>query len=90
MITEFNVGPLSVKYMGESRTEAVTMSGGDPISATQHLAFVTGSDGIALEVAYLIFSNGDRDVRVLETVDTPSPYYRLGHDGRFTVDAKYS
>jgi hypothetical protein len=71
--------------MGESRSEAVTMSGGDPIPATQHLAFVTGPDGIALEVAYLIFSNGDRDVRVLETGDTPSPYSRLGHGGRLGV-----
>ena len=60
MITEFNVGPLSVKYMGESLAEAVTMSGGDPISATQHLAFITGPDGIALETAYLIFANGEK------------------------------
>jgi hypothetical protein len=87
LITELNVGPLGVKYMGESRTEAVTMSGGDPISATQHLAFITGPDGIALEVAYLIFSNGDRDVRVLETGDTPTPYSRLGHGGRLGVYA---
>jgi hypothetical protein len=71
--------------MGESRTEAVTMSGRDPVSATQYLAFVTGPDGIALEVAYLLFSNGDRDVRVLETGDTPSPYSRLGHGGRLGV-----
>lgn len=87
MITELIVGPLGVKYMGESRTEAVAMSGGDPISATQHLAFITGPDGIALEVAYLIFSNGDRDVRVLETGDTPTPYSRLGHGGRLGVYA---
>lgn len=85
MKSEFNVGPLSVKYMGESLTEAVTMSGGDPISATQHLAFITGPDGIALETAYLIFTNGERDVRVLETGDTPSPYSRLGHGGRLGV-----
>jgi hypothetical protein len=81
------VGPLTIKYMGESPTEAVTMSGGDPISAVQHLAFITGPDGIALEVAYLIFSNGDRDVRVLETGDTPSPYSRLGHGGRMGIYA---
>lgn len=85
MITEFNVGPLKVKYIGETKTEAATMSGGDPVSAIQHLAFITGPDGIALEVAYLIFSNGDRDVRVLETGDTPSPYSRLGHGGRLGV-----
>lgn len=83
--SDFNVGPLGIKYMGESQTEAVTMSGGDPISTTQHLAFITGPDGIALETAYLIFSNGDRDVRVLETGDTPSPYSRLGHGGRLGV-----
>lgn len=71
--------------MGVSRTESVTMSGGDPIEASQYLAFVTGPDGIALEVAYLIFSNGDRDVRVIETGDTPSPYARLGHGGRLGV-----
>lgn len=85
MNLEFNVGSLNVKYMGETKTEAVTISGGDPIVATQHLAFLTGPDGIALEVAYLIFSNGDRDVRVLETGDTPSPYSRLGHGGRLGV-----
>jgi hypothetical protein len=85
MNSEINVGPLNVKYMGESSTEAVTMSGGDPISAIQHLSFVTGPDGIALETAYLIFSNGDRDVRVLETGDTPSPYSRLGHGGRLGI-----
>ena len=82
---EFRVGPLNVKYMGESKTAAVTMNGGDPIAATQHLAFITGPDGIALETAYLIFANGDRDVRVLETGDTPSPYSRLGHGGRLGV-----
>ncbi len=85
MNTEISVGPINVKYMGESQTEAVTMSGGDPIPATQHLAFITGPDGIALETAYLIFSNGDRDVRVLETGDTPGPYSRLGHGGRLGV-----
>ena len=85
MIAEFNVGPLNIKYMGETKTEAVTMSGGDLISAIQYLAFITGPDGIALEVAYLNFSNGDRDVRVLETGDTPSPYARLGHGGRLGV-----
>jgi len=73
--------------MGECTTEAVTMNGGDPISATQHLAFITGPDGIALETAYLIFANGERDVRVLETGDTPSPYSRLGHGGRLGVYA---
>jgi hypothetical protein len=82
---DFNVGPLNVKYMGEARTEAVTMSGGEPISATQHLAFITGPDGIALETAYLIFANGERDVRVIETGDTPAPYSRLGHGGRLGV-----
>jgi hypothetical protein len=85
LIREFDVGPLKIKYMGETETEAVMMSGGDQISAIQHLAFITGPDGIALEVAYLIFSNGDRDVRVLETGDTPSPYSRLGHGGRLGV-----
>ena len=85
MITEFNVGPLKVKYIGETKTEATPMSGGDSVPAIQHLAFITGPDGIALEVAYLIFSNGDRDVRVLETGDTPSPYSRLGHGGRLGV-----
>ena len=85
MKTEFNVGPLNVKYMGGTKTEAVTISGGDPIAATQHLAFITGPDGIALETAYLIFANGERDVRVLETGDTPSPYSRLGHGGRLGV-----
>ena len=34
---------------------------------------------------YLIFANGERDVRVLETGDTPSPYSRLGHGGRLGV-----
>lgn len=72
--------------MGESSTEALTM-GGEQISAVQHLAFITGPDGIALETAYLIFKNGDRDVRVLETGDTPSPYSRLGHGGRMGVYA---
>jgi hypothetical protein len=84
--TEISVGPINVKYMGESQTQAVTMSGGDPILATQHLAFITGPDGIALETApNLISANGDRDVRVLETGDTPSPYSRLGHGGRLGV-----
>ena len=85
MKLEFNVGSLHVKYMGQSTTEAVTMSGGEPITATQHLSFITGPDGIALETAYLIFTNGDRDVRVLEVGDTPNPYSRLGHGGRLGV-----
>ena len=84
-MNELSVGPLKIKYMGESHTRAVPISGGDPIVATQHLALITGPDGIALEAAYLIFANGDRDVRVLETGDTPTPYARLGHGGRLGV-----
>ncbi len=85
MSTEIGVGSLKVLYMGEVEIEATPMSGGEPIAATQHLSFVTGPDGIALETAYLIFSNGDRDVRVIETGDTPTPYSRLGHGGRLGV-----
>ena len=84
MNPDLTVGPLSVKYMGQSSTKALTM-GGEQVSAAQHLAFITGPDGIALEVAYLIFSNESRDVRVIETGDTPSPYSRLGHGGRMGV-----
>ena len=86
MNSGIQVGPLRIKYMGESNTEALTMSG-EELLAVQHLAFITGPDGIALETAYLIFDNGDRDVRVLETGDTPSPYARLGHGGRMGVYA---
>ena len=84
-MNELSVGPLKIKYMGESHASAIPISGGDPIVATQHLALITGPDGIALEAAYLIFANGDRDVRVLETGDTPTPYARLGHGGRLGV-----
>lgn len=72
--------------MGESKANALTMSG-EQVPAVQHLAFITGPDGIALETAYLIFSNASRDVRVIETGDTPSPYSRLGHGGRMGVYA---
>lgn len=61
------------------------MSGGDPLEAVQHLAFITGPDGIALESAYIEFSDNSRDVRVIETGDTPNPYLRLGHGGRLGV-----
>jgi hypothetical protein len=71
--------------MGELTTQAIPISGGEPMAAIQHLAFITGPDGIALETAYLIFSNGDRDLRVLESGDTPSPYSRLAHGGRLGV-----
>lgn len=84
MNPDLQVGPLKIRYMGESITLAQTMSG-DQQAAVQHLSFITGPDGIALETAYLIFDDGSRDVRVLETGDTPSPYSRLGHGGRLGV-----
>ncbi len=86
MNSDLQIGPLKIRYMGQSETNALTMAG-ELVSAVQHLAFVTGPDGIALETAYLIFSNGSRDVRVLEIGDTPSPYSRLGHGGRMGVYA---
>ena len=84
-MSEIQVGPLKVKYMGESQTMAIPMAGGEAVPATQHLALITGPDGIALETAYLIFSGGEGDVRVIETGDTPNPYLRLGHGGRLGV-----
>ena len=86
-MSQLMVGPLKVTYMGQSQTMAVPMSGGDAVPAIQHLALITGPDGIALETAYLIFSGGEGDVRVIETGDTPNPYLRLGHGGRLGVYA---
>ena len=80
-----DVGPLRVKIMATSTISAVPMSGGVPIEADHHLAFITGPDGIALETAYIEFSDNSRDVRVVETGDTPNPYLRLGHGGRLGV-----
>jgi len=85
MTSEVLVGAIKIVYMGAVEIKATPIRGGEPIAAIQHLSFVTGPDGIALETAYLIFSNGDRDVRVIETGDTPSPYSRLGHGGRLGV-----
>lgn len=84
-MNDIQVGPLKIKFMGNSQTMAVPMSGGDAHSAIQHLAFITGPDGIALETAHFIFSDGEGDVRVIETGDTPNPYLRLGHGGRLGV-----
>lgn len=86
-MTQIQVGPLKIKYMGESQTMAVPMHGGDAVPATQHLALITGPDDIALETAFIIFSGGEGDVRVIETGDTPNPYLRLGHGGRLGVYA---
>ena len=80
-----DVGPLRVKIMGSMTVSAVPMSGGDAIEANQHLAFITGPDGIALETAYLEFADYSRDVRIVETGDTPNPYLRLGHGGRLGI-----
>ena len=87
MITNVSVGPLKLQYMGESKVEATPIGFGESLQATQHLAFITGPDQIALETAYLIFENGDRDVRVVEIGDTPNPYLRLGHGGRLGIYA---
>lgn len=84
MKPELHVGPLKIQYMGETTTESITMSG-EQVEASQHLAFITGPDGIALETAYLNFVDTSRDVRVIEIGDTPSPYSRLGHGGRMGV-----
>jgi len=84
-VTSIAVGPLKVQYMGESRVEATPFGTKENLTATQHLAFITGPDQIALETAYLIFSNGERDVRVVEIGDTPNPYLRLGHGGRLGI-----
>jgi len=80
-----DVGPLRVKMMATLKVDAVPMSGGVAIAADHHLAFITGPDGIALETAFIEFSNNSRDVRIIETGDTPNPYLRLGHGGRLGV-----
>lgn len=79
------VGPLRVKMMTSVTDKAVPMSGGDAIEAVQHLAFITGPDGIALETAYIEFSDNSRDVRIVEIGDTPNPYLRLAHGGRLGI-----
>lgn len=84
-MNDIEVGPLRVKVMATFSVTAVPMSGGVPLEAKQCLAFITGPDGIALETAYIEFSNNSRDVRVIETGDTPNPYLRLGHGGRLGV-----
>lgn len=84
---ETNLGPLKIRFLGSILANAVPISGGESTLANQHLALITGPDGIALEVAYLEFENGSRDVRVLETGDTPNPYLRLGHGGRLGIYA---
>ena len=84
-MTSITIGPLKLQYMGEVKVEATPFGLNESLSATQHLAFITGPDQIALETAYLIFSNGDRDVRVIEIGDTPNPYLRLGHGGRLGI-----
>lgn len=84
-MTSLTIGPLKLQCMGESKVEATPFGLSESLSATQHLAFITGPDQIALETAYLIFSNGERDVRVIETGDTPNPYLRLGHGGRLGI-----
>jgi hypothetical protein len=71
--------------MGTTTVSAVPMSGGVEIEANQHLAFITGPDGIALETAYVEFADDSRDVRIVETGDTPNPYLRLGHGGRLGI-----
>ena len=57
MITNVSVGPLKLQYMGESKVEATPIGFGESLQATQHLAFITGPDQIALETAYLILSS---------------------------------
>ena len=84
-MNSIDVGPLRVKMMSTLAISAVPMSGGVSIEAVHHLAFITGPDGIALETAYIEFSDHSRDVRTIETGDTPNPYLRLGHGGRLGV-----
>jgi hypothetical protein len=84
-MNSIEVGPLRVKIMANVTLSAVPMSGGDAIEGNHHLAFISGPDGIALETAYIEFSNNSRDVRTIETGDTPNPYLRLGHGGRLGV-----
>ena len=52
-MNELSVGPLKIKYMGESHTRAVPISGGDPIVATQHLALITGPSHSVLKLCSL-------------------------------------
>ena len=85
MLREILVGALRLRLISSSIANAIPMSGGESIPAQQHFAFITGPDGIALETAYLEFENDSRDVRVIETGDTPNPYLRLGHGGRLGI-----
>jgi hypothetical protein len=81
-MNDLNIGPLKISFMGSDSFEALPIGGDQIKSCERDLALITAKDGLALEVAYMKFSSGERDVRVLDVTDSPNPYIRLGHGGR--------
>jgi len=79
---DLNIGPLKISFMGSDTSEGVAIGGSEMATCERDLALITAKDGLALEVAYMKFSSGERDIRVLDVTDSPNPYIRLGHGGR--------
>jgi len=79
---DLNIGPLKISFMGSDKSEEMPFGGLELRECDRDLALITAKDGLALEVAYMKFSSGERDIRVLDVTDSPNPYIRLGHGGR--------
>jgi hypothetical protein len=79
---DLNIGPIKITFMGSDNSEDLPIGGKEIRACERHLALMTAKDGLALEVAFMRFSSGEQDVRVLDVTDSPNPYIRLGHGGR--------
>ena len=79
---DLNIGPIKITFMGSDTAEDLPIGGNERRSCDRDLALITSKDGLSLEVAYMKFASGERDIRVLDVTDSPNPYIRLGHGGR--------
>ena len=85
-MTQFYVGPLKLSLQGSFNAQVKPIGSTDVKDAVQHVAFCTGPDDIAFECAYTVFNDFNAgDVRVLNILDTPSPYSRLAQGGRLGI-----
>ena len=78
-------GPLSACFSGVVKLEEGQTCSGKKCSAEAQIFNAEVPDGGILEITYLVWSNGERDVRILEARNTSRALRRLEHGLRLGI-----
>ena len=85
--TEIKCGPVVATWVGERRIKTGYTCSGEKAAATVYIFRIDVPEDGVLELGYCIWSNGERDVRILEASNVCRALRRLEHGLRQGVHA---